>query len=115
MTKLEEVLAEEWGYWSYEGPHNGPSRNMAGASFCIGDLAEGDHECVGTMLGRDEDHAVVRANVAVLGKRALALVLKHELWDAATDICTECGNSCADGHAITCEWAAIVAAAKEIE
>ncbi len=57
----------------------------------------------------------------VLGKRALAMVMKHE-FAGGDDTCPECGGGNPErrnpytrpGHDHDCEWGRIVKAAKEI-
>jgi len=111
---FDKVMEETWGFWSYEGPSNGP-RKRDGASFCIGKLGDDAHECVGTMLGETEAQATLRARVAVLGKRALATVLRVAAErEEDKDICPDC--QCREGRHDErgCEWGSLLAEAKKI-
>lgn len=130
MTKLEEVLAEAWEY--------GVRPHQAGNSVMWRRAGEHGTTGVATFTGPDRE---LRAAVAVLGKRALTLVLKHEFCGPELGDCPECGgvrpevemggreSACAmeliakhaglvdesgHGHAPDCAWGAIVRAAKEL-
>lgn len=97
-TKLEAVLAEQWEaspfpWWT----RMGPSVKMPDAPSVahIRDADERDKAYIA--------HIDARAAVAVLGKRALALILKYE-WsgdvltdDDHLDCCPECRGLKADG------------------
>jgi hypothetical protein len=74
----------------------------------------------------------LRSSVAVLGKRALALIIKHEFCaedstDTGKAMCSECNaveasdsgpvtlpNDGPGGHHVGCEWGAIVAEVKRL-
>lgn len=100
MTNLEEVLAEKWRAMKTDIVHDALS--------------------VGFFWSKDETEAdQLRAAAAVLGKRALALVLKHEYADDGH--CPECGlakyhpmgGAEATEHP-DCEWGRIVQEAKAL-
>lgn len=105
MTKLEEVLAEEWST-------NGPTVHALPVSAA-------------RFLGGAYNADCRRAAVAVLGKSALALVLKHE-WTGSevgdVSICAECGarkwppggGDEPGPHKPGCAWGAICEEARKI-
>lgn len=120
MTKLEEVLAEEWRTTVGAGPIVG---GCAQIDFGYGDhITLGAFRPEGTLRPVPRDH--VRAAVAVLGHRALALVLKHE-WSNVQEetgviACPECsgykpGTELGPtGHTPGCTWGAICEEARRL-
>lgn len=128
MTKLEEVLAEEWEVVGGPDPDG---------DICDASKGNPDSDRIVMSAFGVQSRLMTRAAVAVLGKRALALVLKHEWcgwngegYDPGGDRCPECEEWADYDRAIPgdmtspivargkhkpgCEWGAIVAAAKEI-
>lgn len=101
---FDEVLAEEW---STEG------------RFALRTVPEGVRtlaEFHGFGPDDSSDSDVRRANVAVLGKRALAMMLKAKLVNGE-DPCPGCrsrwtGNGV---HLDGCEWASILAAVEALQ
>jgi hypothetical protein len=92
MTKLEEVLAEE--EWTTTGRGGLNIRNVRSS-------------------------VAMRAHIHCLGKRALALILKHEFcslhWSGT--MCSECEQDVEHSggvHTSDCEWGKIVAEAKAL-
>jgi hypothetical protein len=71
-----------------------------------------------TMEAHFDGAPALRSSVAVLGKRALALVIANE-WagerELATSLCVECCARESEGHSPGCEWGAVVAAAKALQ
>jgi len=111
MTKLDAVLAEEWAIERHV-----VIRDAHGPVGAFDRLVLPDHEA--------DEMDRVRAAIAVLGKRALALILEHE-WSGGEDggCCVECygpfdGPYCVNGggtrHHPDCEWGKIVKAAKAL-
>lgn len=110
MTQLDEVLAEEWD-------------DEIGGIVVI-DETDSDGDEVRVELGRFSDET--RAAVAVLGKRALALVLKHEFVNRPRHVndgdgyfdtmecyeCPECGHE--QEHKPGCEWGALCEEARRL-
>lgn len=91
MGKVDEVLAEEW-------VEDCDGSIVGVADFCSVDGGPVDR---------------LRTSVAVLGKRALKLILKHEWcgpgdYDGNPGACPECLNL-ETAHEAGCELAAIVA------
>lgn len=134
MTKLEGVLAEQWSVG--RGEHERTYGAEAGRGGLVVDgetvatFGQFDYGCASDpsidleVLERDE----LRLRVSVLGKRALALILKHE-WcgdysldeEESVQCCPECDGmkpsfgvppryedrAPPEGHAAGCEWGAI--------
>jgi hypothetical protein len=104
-TKLEEVLAEKWR-----------TNGLALGCVFAGDVTVGEFVRSPDRLDRLDP---TRASVAVLGKRALALVLNHE-WSGADTIvgesvCADCGEPAVRSkHASDCEWGAICDEARRL-
>jgi hypothetical protein len=74
-----QLLDQTWVVYSYEGERNGETKTQHGVSVCHDDGTTADdknHRCVGTFTGSaSEQEAHINAEIAVLGKRALAWML----------------------------------------
>lgn len=113
MTKLGDLLAEEWEY--------GTRPPQANNSVLWRRTGEHGTISIATFTGPERD---LRAAVAVLGHRALALVLKHE-WSNVQEetgviACPECsgykpGTELGPtGHTPGCTWGAICEEARRL-
>jgi len=104
MTKLEEVLAEEW--------RSIPSAVGGGAVNTRRPVNIGGDE---NLYFEGEERGVLLANVMLLGKRALALILRNEWCGPQLATCTECGgHRYAEGHQPWCDWGKICEEARRL-
>ena len=97
---FDEVMAEEWIH----------------DDGAIGHRAE-PHQPMLCRFRGTQAEAEMRAAIAVLGKRALVLVLKHEMCGGKMDNvsqCPECLSMDASEHEGDCEWGAIMAEVKKL-
>lgn len=100
MTTLAEVLAENWRAFSGEILVPAPGTEGRGEST-IADFGS-------------EDGAHLRSNVAVLGQRALAMILRWEAFGERCPVCQRYPNDPSEGHNPGCVWGTIVAEARAL-
>lgn len=112
-SMFDKVMAEEWRTDESEQPIE---------LFCGDDdtpIARFDASDSRGMFIRD-GRSEARAAIAVLGKRALALILEHEFCGAHLGECPECGGVPVElagmpgGHAKDCEWGLVVAGVEKL-
>lgn len=119
MTAFDEVMAEEW---TVEVRDHDPDDRGELPCVMLDVTGPGSQRWLHNVhFGYpDKPDQVARAAVAVLGKRALALIIEHEFCaEAGRATCPECGgrdygSRKERGHEDGCEWAAIVAEAKKL-
>jgi len=99
---------ETWGFWSYEGPHNDPTRKKRdkhGASVCIGDIRSTDeegHECLATVCADTEERAQQRARMAAAAPALARALLLAEWGDKNIPRCPSCDAPDDSGHEVDC-------------
>lgn len=108
-SMFDKVMAEEWSL--VEVDPEPEEQYLQFARIAVG---------TGTLLISTEQGDATRANIAVLGKRALALILEHEFCGAHLGECPECGGVPVElagkpgGHAKDCEWGLVVAGVEKL-